>query len=152
MAFLYCAYLSKDSELVDWSENDRPAFSFGYLFEYLSNKTNYVESILSSFHLIEGRFGMLGQGAVGCFGCSSSQIKLEVKHITLHEVIVKGDHGQAPAIYFCMQDRHARGLEILIVREEAVKSFVRYMPQISDKEMRQNSIRLLELRNYKEGG
>jgi len=146
MAFLYCAYLSKDSELVDWSENKRPAFSFGYLFDYLSNKANVNESILSSFHLIEGHFGMLGQGAVGHFGGFLSQIELKVKRVSLHEVIVKGDHSQAPAIYFCVQDRDARGLEILIVREEAAKSFVRYMPQISDEEMRQISHRLIELK------
>jgi hypothetical protein len=47
MAFLYCAYLSRDEELLNWTEAGNPLFSFGYLADYIAQHANYSESIVT---------------------------------------------------------------------------------------------------------
>lgn len=67
-----------------------------------------------------------------------------MKGIQLYEVAVsRKDHGESPAIYFCVQDRDKKGLEVLIVREDYLESFARYMLELSDEKRRQ--IRLIDL-------
>jgi hypothetical protein len=146
MAFLYCAYLARDDDVYEWTEHNRPAFSFGFLRGYLFKEANVDNSILLSFHIKKGALGMLGRsGATGIFGLGSHRRDLDLKKVVLSEVTVREEHGEVPAIYFCAQALDKKGLEVLLVRGPKLESFVRYMPELSDEESRQVAIRLLDL-------
>jgi hypothetical protein len=101
MAFLYCAYLSRDEELLNWADDGNPIFSFAYLTDYIAKCANFNKSILSAFHFTK-------RGA-GAFGGLSSQVG-ELKNVALSEVRLLDDDREAPALYCFVQDPDNRGL------------------------------------------
>jgi hypothetical protein len=139
MTFLYCAYLSRDQELLNWTENGNPLFSFGFLADYIAKHANYSESILSSF-----RFTKCGVGMSGVLGCDKERD--EVSGI-LYEVTLLDNDREASAIYCFVRHPDDRGLEILIIRGDVFKSFVRYVPEIRDSEMRAIAHKLIDIRS-----
>jgi hypothetical protein len=91
-----------------------------------NEKTKLLQSILSSFHFIKSGKGWAGRLIYG---------QADVKFVVLYEVILLDSDREASTIYCFVQSPDDRGLEILIIRGDIFKSFVRYVPEIRDSEM-----------------
>jgi hypothetical protein len=144
MAFLYCAFLVRDDEMFEWREREEPVFSLHSLKDHLFKQTNFYKDILSNFHVTANKAGMLGKDFLAMHGTASME-NLELRDMVLSFVILHDDQGESPAIYLCLQDREEKGLEILLVRNACVRSFVRYMPKHSDERMREIQHHIIDL-------
>lgn len=144
MAFLYCAFLVRDDEMFEWKEKKEPSFSFNYLKDHLFRQANIDKDILSNFHITANKAGMIGKDFLAMHGTALME-ELELSHMVLSFVILRDDQGEFPAIYLCLQDREEKGLEILLVRKAAIRSFVRYMPKHSEERMRQIQLHIVDL-------
>ena len=87
---------------------------------------------------------MIGKDFLAMHGTALME-ELELSHMVLSFVILRDDQGEFPAIYLCLQDREEKGLEILLVRKAAIRSFVRYMPKHSEERMRQIQLHIVDL-------
>jgi hypothetical protein len=131
LAFIYCAYHSKDEQLESWVESGEPIFSFNDLTDYLARNANYNESILS-------RYPIIGRGT-GQYGSRWE----DVKSIIFHELTVQDSEKDIFALYCFLQDHQDRGLEILVMRRDDFKTLVQYIPKDTETEKDKIIMKLL---------
>ena len=124
MAFLYYAYAARDDALEHWIDEGNEDFSFSYLLDHLAKQANFYEPLLSKYSITK-----TGAGAYG------SSHKDDVNHMIRHELTVLYNKKETDALYYIIQDQMNRGIEVLIIREDAIRSFVRYIPENADVEM-----------------
>lgn len=130
MTFIYYAYLSRDEEFDHWFDNGNEDFSFAYLNDHLAKQANFNESILSKYPITETISG----------GYGSSHQDDDINHATRFKLKILYNQKETEVFYYFIVDKMNRGIEALIIRENDIKSLVRYMPENAYVEMQTTRI------------
>ena len=125
MAFLYYAYLSRDDELEHWTDEGNEDFSFSYFPDHIAKQANFNEPILFKYPVTKTIFG----------GYGTSHQDDDINHATRFKLKILYNQKETESFYFFIVDKMDRGIEALIIRENDIKSFVRYIPENAYVEM-----------------
>lgn len=133
MAFLYYAYIARDDDFDHWIDNGNEDFSFSYLTDHIAKQANFEEPLLSKYSITKTG------------GCSLGLLHEDdkIKNLIRHKLKILYNQRETEAVYYFIQDEMNRGIEVLIIREGDIKSFVRYIPENADVEM-QIACKLIE--------
>ncbi|MDP3111971.1 MAG: toll/interleukin-1 receptor domain-containing protein [Thermodesulfovibrionales bacterium] len=132
MTFLYYAYLSRDEEFDHWLDNGNEDFSFSYLTDHIAKRANLKELLLSKYPITKA----------GAFALGLSHQDDNIKNVHWYKLKIFYNQKDTEAFYYIIRNEMNIGIEVLIIREGELKSFVRYIPESADVEM-QSALKLI---------